>query len=171
MREQNKLLNAFLPKHESEWDARLFIDSAIKQSAEFTLDTIAKALSGVNEIRWKTYQEPQSHVIYQETDEDTFPKKTIKYTIEARIDTYVFFGFNKIEVLCQIINFWAGKQSVFPCGGAYFPNSEISKRYSDLTDQKFSVDELQILQSKVHEITGNGEVMKLFNELLGIQYN
>lgn len=131
MREQKKLLDSFLPKNESEWEARLFIDSSIKQNVEFTLEVLAKALSGVNEIRFKTYQEPLTHIIYQETDENTFPKKTIHYTMQARIDTHVFFGNNKIQLLCQIIDFWAGKQSIFPCGGAYFPNSEISKRYSD----------------------------------------
>ena len=136
MREQNKLLDSFLPKHEKEWDARLFIDSSIKQNVEFTLGVLAQALSGVNEIRWQHYQDVQSQVIYQETDEKTFPKKTIHYNLEARVDTYVFVGNNKIEVLCKIIDFWAGKQSLFPCGGAYFPNSEISKRFSDLHDKK-----------------------------------
>lgn len=33
----------------------------------------------------------------------------------------------------------------------------------------FPEDDIQQLQTKVHKITGDGEVMKLFNELLGIQ--
>ena len=87
MREQKRLLDSFLPKNESEWDAKLFIDSSIKQNVEFTLEVLAKALSGVNEVRFKFHQESQSHIIYQETDENTFPKKTITYTIEAKVDS------------------------------------------------------------------------------------
>jgi len=133
MRIQKRLLDSFLPKHEGEWDARLFIDSAIKQNVEFTLEILTKALSGVNEIKFTFHQEPQEHFIYQETDEKTFPKYTFKYLCEAKVDSYCFFGKNKIQLLTQIIDFWAGKESVYPCGGAYFPNSEISTRFEDLS--------------------------------------
>jgi hypothetical protein len=169
MREQKILLDSFVPKHESEWDAKLFIDSSIKQNVEFTLEVLARALSGVNEVRFEFHQEAKSHFIYQETDEGTFPKKTIQYTVEARVDSYCFFGNNKTQVLCQIIDFWAGKQGVFPCGGAHFPNSEVSKKFSDLHQRKFNENDIAQLQTKVHEITGNGEVMMLFNDFLGIQ--
>lgn len=40
---------------------------------------------------------------------------------------------------------------------------------SDLQGQRvFTETQISHLQSRVHEITGDGEVMKLFNELLGI---
>ena len=35
-------------------------------------------------------------------------------------------------------------------------------------EETFARSEIEQLQSKIHEITGDGEVMKLFNELLGI---
>lgn len=136
MREQKRLLDSFLPKHESEWDARLFIDSSIKQNVEFHLEILAKALSGINEIKYTFHQEPHSHIIYQETDKGTFPEYTLKYLCEAKVSSYCFFGKNKIQLLTQIIDFWAGKESVFPCGGAYFPNSKFSTKFEDLKEIK-----------------------------------
>lgn len=136
MRSTTDLLNSFLPKHEKEWDARLFVDQAIKESTERQLEILARALSGICEIRIKVHQEPQEQVTYADTDCNTFPKKTIKYTHEAYVDTYVFFGNNKTQLYLQIIDFWAGKVSIFPCAGASFPNSEISSKYSDLHKSK-----------------------------------
>lgn len=42
---------------------------------------------------------------------------------------------------------------------------QTSKTYSE---GKFTENEISQLQSKIHKITGDGEVMQLFNELLGI---
>jgi hypothetical protein len=45
----------------------------------------------------------------------------------------------------------------------------ITEMREDLTAQPtFSEDQIQKLQSKIYEITGDGEVMGLFNEMLGI---
>lgn len=45
--------------------------------------------------------------------------------------------------------------------GKFFTNSEKIKFFTE--------SEIQQLQSEVHKITGDGEVMGLFNNLLGIQ--
>lgn len=45
---------------------------------------------------------------------------------------------------------------------------KISKTLKESTKPYFTEQDIQQLQNKVHKITGNGEVMGLFNELLGI---
>ena len=44
----------------------------------------------------------------------------------------------------------------------------VDLRYRLRKDRKFTEAEISSLQSKIHKITGNGEVMALFNQLLGI---
>lgn len=45
---------------------------------------------------------------------------------------------------------------------------KISETLKQDTQPYFTEDDLQKLQSKVYAITGKGEVMMLFNEMLGI---
>jgi hypothetical protein len=44
-------------------------------------------------------------------------------------------------------------------------------RYNLNKEKRFTEAEIEQLQSKVHAITGDGEVMQLFNQLLGIAAN
>lgn len=45
----------------------------------------------------------------------------------------------------------------------------ITEMREDVTSGRtFTENEISQLQSKIHEITGNGEVMMLFNKMLGI---
>ena len=48
-----------------------------------------------------------------------------EFGIEARMMEFIFYGNTKIEVWLNIIDFWAGKVTMFPCGGARFPNEDI----------------------------------------------
>lgn len=45
----------------------------------------------------------------------------------------------------------------------------IKKSLEFFGEPLFTVKDIETLQSKVHKLTGNGEVMMLFNELLGVQ--
>ena len=48
---------------------------------------------------------------------------------------------------------------------------EQEKRYKTNSNTEYSHQEIEQLQSKVHEIVGNGKVMQLFNDLLGVNSN
>jgi len=45
------------------------------------------------------------------------------------------------------------------------------KEYKQDTNAEYSEQEIAQLQSKVYKITGDGKVMMLFNELLGVNAN
>ena len=126
MRKLNDLGNSFIPKHEKEWEARLFIDSAIKGSVEYQLEAIARALSGRHEIRINTTVD--SHLFLNKEDiqgdDGKWISKTSKYPIEARMDAFVFYGKNETQIWVKIIDFWAGNESIYPCGAASFPNEK-----------------------------------------------
>lgn len=120
MRNENMLLNEFVPMHEKEWDARLFIDDAIKTKAEYKLESIARALTGSRLIEFdyansEQFLENTEHI---EGNNGVWIEKTTKYKLRARMKEYHFYGNNKIELWLKIIDFWAGKTSIFPCGGA-----------------------------------------------------
>lgn len=123
MRNQSNLLNSFLPEHEKEWDARLFIDDAIKTKVEYDLESIARALSGNAKIRLEykpTHDSFFEHTEHIEADDKSWIKVTKKYKIEARMMEYVFYGNTKTDIWLRVIDFWAGKKTIFPCGGAGF---------------------------------------------------
>ncbi|WP_395762448.1 hypothetical protein [Elizabethkingia anophelis] len=46
MRNLKTVANNFIPKHEKEWDARLFVDEAIKSHSEIYLEIIKFWISG-----------------------------------------------------------------------------------------------------------------------------
>lgn len=48
---------------------------------------------------------------------------------------------------------------------------EQEKRYKTNSNTEYSHQEIEQLQGKVHEIVGNGKVMQLFNDLLGVNSN
>lgn len=128
MRKLNDLGNCFIPKHEKEWEARLFIDSAIKGSVEYQLEAIARALSGRHEIRFTPADESNPFINKEDIqgDDGKWVSKTSEYQIEARMDSFIFYGKNKIQIWTKIIDFWAGKESIFPCGSASFPNEDFN---------------------------------------------
>lgn len=125
MRNEKQLLDSFTPEHEKEWDARLFIDSAVKNKVEFTLEVLARALSGKYEIKWNYSQGKDfSQVEHIETDNKKWVTVTKHFKIEARMSSYIFYGNSKTDIYLKIIDFWAGKQGIFPCGAASLPNRE-----------------------------------------------
>jgi hypothetical protein len=123
MRKQNNLLDSFLPKHEKEWESRLFIDEAIKNSVEFHLETIARALCGKYEIKLKkAHERPFERTEHIEGDCKSWIRKTERFEWEASFDCWVIYGKNKTQMWLNIIDFWAGKQTVFPSGATGYRN-------------------------------------------------
>ena len=122
MRKQIQLLNDFVPLHEKEWEAMLLIDEAIKSKAEYALESIARMLSGANEVSLSFAQEmlPFERTEHIETDKKEWVQKTTEHLIEAKMREFVFYGNSRTEIWLQIIDFWAGKQTMWPCGGANF---------------------------------------------------
>lgn len=133
MRKQNQMLSAFMPRHEKEWEARLFIDEAIKSKVEYHLEAIAKALSGKDEIKldYTTEDKPFIHTDHIEGDDGKWTTKSKKYRIEARMREFVFHGNKEIEIWLKVIDFWAGREVCFPCGGASFPNAKVKCTHED----------------------------------------
>lgn len=125
MRNEKNMLDAFMPLHEKEWESRLFIDEAIKNKTEYHLETIARALSGKHTIKFShaDKNKPFKHVKHIESDSKGYVTKTKNYKIEARMNGFVFYGNNKIEVWLKVIDFWAGRKKIWPCGGASEPNN------------------------------------------------
>lgn len=120
MRNPIDLLNSLSSNTEKKWDARLFIDSAVKQSVGFHLGVIANALCGPYKIRFeKATKVLFENTEYHRTDGGEYVKVTTEYQYMATFDKWVFYGNNKISVLTKIIDFWAGKETVFPCGAAH----------------------------------------------------
>lgn len=125
MRENNKLLQSFMPKHEKEWDARLFIDTAIKGNVEYQTQVLARALSGRYDIKIVHAKDERftqtRHVL---SDEGDYFKVTESFKLQAKVSSYVFYGNNMTELWLKIIGFWAVQEGVFPCGGAAFPSEK-----------------------------------------------
>lgn len=129
MRNEIDLLNSFEPIHEKEYEARLFIDKAIKNSTEFHLEAIARALSGNYELKTsKANGKPFEKTEHINSDDGDWVKKTEKFEWEIRFGSYVLFGKNKIDLWLKVIEFWGAKESIFPCGGAYFPNNKVETK-------------------------------------------
>lgn len=138
MRNQNQMLDSFMPLHEKEWEARLFIDEAIKSKTEYTLEAIARALSGTNNINF-SYSEkdkPFEHMEHIKGDDEKWITKTNKFKIEARMREFIFRGNTKTDIWLKIIDFWAGNVTVFPCGGASFPN----EKFTTVNNEDVKVD-------------------------------
>lgn len=133
MRNQKEMSDSFIPLQEKEWEARVFIDEAIKNKTDYTLETIARALSGKCNINF-TYAEkdkPFEYTEHIEGDDKKWITKTSKYGIQARMRQFIFYGNTKTDLWLKIIDFWAGKTTVFPCGGASFPNEKFTCVYED----------------------------------------
>ena len=81
MRNEKEMLNSFMPLHEKEWEARLFIDEAIKNKAEYLLEATARALCGVHKIRISYAEEnkPFSHSEHIEGDDGKWVVKTKEF--------------------------------------------------------------------------------------------
>lgn len=133
MRSENKILNTFMPISEKEWEARLFIDEAIKNKVEYTLEALARALSGKSKIKF-TYAEkakPFENTENIQGDDGKWVTKTQKFAIEIKMDEFVFYGNTETQLWLKIIDFWAGKVTVWPCGGAGFPNEKYTCVHED----------------------------------------
>ena len=130
MRNEKEMLNSFMPLHEKEWEARLFIDSAIKNKSEYTLEAIARALSGKKKLSLRYCEDKKPFEFTEHLQGDgegnVWIKQTRQYRIQMKMEEYCFFGNNMIEIWLKIIDFWAGKVSIFPCGGAGFPNEKVT---------------------------------------------
>lgn len=127
MRNLKTTYDALVPKHEKEWDAKLLIDSALKNDVEHKLQIMAHALSGKYKISFeKSPHKDKLHKneVHTSGDCGSFVKTTTKHKLLAKLQSedsgYVFYGNNNTQIYLQIIDFWAGKCSVFPCGGAQF---------------------------------------------------
>lgn len=122
MRNTKQMLNSFMPKHEKEWEAKLIIDEAIKSNAEYKLEAIARALSGKNEVKFSytNKDKPFEQTEHICGNDEKWIEKTSKYLIEARMREFVFYGNSEIDIWLKVIDFWAGKVTIFPCGGANF---------------------------------------------------
>lgn len=126
MRNQNEMIDCFMPKHEKEWESRLFIDKAIKDSTEYHLEAIARALTGKYKIRLSCAEKDNPFIKTEhiQGDDEKWIVKTKKYLWEAKFDSYIIYGRNRIDIWLKIISFWAAKESIFPCGAASFPNEK-----------------------------------------------
>lgn len=133
MRNEKEMLDSFIPLHEKEWEARLFIDEAIKNKTDYTLETIARALSGKSNIKfaYAKKDKPFEHTEHIEGDDKKWITKTSKYGIQAKMRPFVFYGNTKTDLWLKIIDFWAGKTTVFSCGGASFPNQKFTCVHED----------------------------------------
>jgi hypothetical protein len=122
MRDTKNVLESLMPMHEKEWDARLFIDSAIKGNADRQLQIIARALSGRHPIRFeRTPDEGYVSTKHQKDEHGNYFKVVENFKILAKMDKYIFYGNSNAEIWLKIIGFWLVKETVFPCGGAAFP--------------------------------------------------
>lgn len=133
MRNEKEMLDSFIPLHEKEWEARVFIDEAIKNKTDYTLETIARALSGKSNIKfaYAKKDKPFEHTQHIEGDDKKWITKTNKYGIQARMREFIFYGNTKTDLWLKIIDFWTGNITVFPCGGASFPNQKFTCVHED----------------------------------------
>ena len=132
MRNEMKMLNSFMPLREKEWEARLFIDEAIKNKAEYTLEAVARALAGVKiEIFYGTQEKPFEYKRHIRGDDDRWIEKTEKYLYQATMRGFVFHANTKIGIWLQVIEFWTEKKVIWPCGGAFLPNSAFDIKPKD----------------------------------------
>lgn len=116
MRNQQEMINSFMPTHEKEWEARLLVDKAIKGQSEYQLEAIARALSGKNEIKFE-YEAPLNKPTFHVCGDDgTWIKETKQFKISAKMGSYCFYANTKAGIWLEIIKFWIEKESVFPCG-------------------------------------------------------
>jgi hypothetical protein len=89
MRSEKQMLDSFMPLHEKEWEARLFIDEAIKNKTEYTLEAIARALSGKSNIKF----------VYAEKDKKSIAME-IAYENQNRCQNLLF------KIMGDNINKW-----------------------------------------------------------------
>lgn len=73
------------------------------------------------------------------------------------------------KILMQEVNNVHRRYAAEDTSGSFAKNS-VANLFIDYMNRNrtFTESEISQLQSKVHKITGNGEVMMLFNELLGV---
>lgn len=124
MRKTNEMLNTFMPQPEKDWEAKLFIDQAIKAQAEYALECVARALSGAYDIQleYKTQDEPFEDTEHIKGDDGSWIQKTGKYKLRAKMREFTFYGNKPIDLWVKIIHFWTVNQTIMPCGGAQYKN-------------------------------------------------
>ena len=119
MRTQVELLSQILSPEEKEWEARLFVDEAIKSSVEFELQKIAKALSGGCYFLIEESDVGFEDMCYIKGDDKNYHKVTErrKFCISMKTSDsgWIFYADNRIGLWLKVIDFWAGKQTIFPC--------------------------------------------------------
>lgn len=96
MRNEIDLLNSFEPIHEKEYEARLFIDKAIKNSTEFHLEAIARALSGNYELKTsKANGKPFEKTEHINSDDGQYwvHNEKMKQTVYSQFDFELKFRF------------------------------------------------------------------------------
>jgi hypothetical protein len=116
MRDLKGYFENFVPQHEKQYSAQLFIDSAVKNAIEVELETMARALTGTERIEWDfekgVTRSIEGGVIVE-----------VGYAATAKIGAQVFRGRSKAIVLLRIIEYWIGGAR-FPCGAAQSINQE-----------------------------------------------
>ena len=129
MRNQIDLINNFMPIYEKEWESQLFIDKAIKDKAEYHLESIARALSGIYQLEIsRSENKPFKVTEHIRSDDGEFIEKTERYEWAVKFDAYTLYGKNKLQIWLKIIDFWAGNCMIKPCGGASLPNKNIERK-------------------------------------------
>ncbi|AQX86110.1 hypothetical protein I6H88_06655 [Elizabethkingia bruuniana] len=122
MRNLKTVANNFIPKHEKEWDARLFVDEAIKSQSEDWLEIICRALSGSNEIKIsKSTDRRFEKTRWIKADDGNYFNVTETFQYRCTMDRFVFHGNSHSEIYLEIIKFWISG-SIFPCAGAFKSN-------------------------------------------------
>ena len=116
MRKLTDLLDTFMPLAEKEWSARLFTDEAVKGYTQVHLEVIARALCGKYDISLlKATNQPFECTEHIQGDCGKWIEKTEKFEWEASFGKWKVYGKNKTQIWLKIIDFFAGKQSLFPC--------------------------------------------------------
>lgn len=161
MRDQSNLINEFIPLHEKKWEASLFSDKAIKSSVEYHLEILARTLSGRTEliIRMAEKDHPFEQINHIQSDNGDWIVKTEKYKWMCNIGEFRVYGINKIQLWLNVIDFWAGRTTKFPCGGA-------SMRVKDEVRAIEALEAVKYWIGKQHDFRGEDPPMELIDMAL-----
>lgn len=106
--------------------------------------------------KWDEYfKSIEEYELFVKNDRNVFKIFTIEGTMEASVGDYIIRGVN-------------GEH--YPCKPDIFEKTYEPVYYEKLAKEEktFTYSELEELQNKVYQIVGNGDVMKLFNSMLGV---
>ena len=120
MRELISMYNNLVDNGTKQYEAKKFVDSAIKGAVEQQLETLARALSGSYKIHLEksSINKPFEITNHIKTDEGKYVKKTLTYKYRARIDCYCVHAQTRIGIWLAVIGFWTEDQTLYPCGWA-----------------------------------------------------